>query len=460
MLRKILLQRDITLISVLIAGLSFITIEQLFLEHSIKISITFLTLIFFAVWLSFSGYIYKLKQNMKSVDINTIFKSSRDGIAILDKETRFLDANPAYLKMVGYSLEELREKSCLGITRPEDKDKAYSAMKTLLSKGFVDLFEKRCIRKSGKSFYVSMSASLFPTGDKAVITVRDMSEKIERDLKYREAQKRSERYLSVIDRFVITARISHSGNFKYVSLAALKFLEVDSLKGQNIDRLGFLPEDFDYLTMLSSLKRGRKWSGEIHLNINGNVKWLFINIVPFDSRWYTITGNDITDKKRIEELSIRDRLTGIYNRGKLDEELNSLCFKVKESENSFGIVLLDIDHFKSINDTHGHLIGDSVLKEFSKILKRFIDSDTVVGRWGGEEFLLLVSNSTFSETIEKAESIRKVVEEFHFSAVGTVTASFGVTIYRSGDSVDTMINRADDALYMAKESGRNRVSAL
>jgi diguanylate cyclase (GGDEF)-like protein/PAS domain S-box-containing protein len=397
---------------------------------------------------------------MKSVDIDTIFKSSRDGIAILDKETRFLDANPAYLKMVGYSIDELRETSCIGITLPEDKDKAYSAMKSLLSKGFVDLFEKRCIRKSGKSFYVSMTASLFPTGDKAVITVRDMSEKIERELKYRESQKRSERYLSIIDRFVITARISHSGNFKYVSLAALKFLEMDSLKGQNIDRLGLLREDFDYLTVLSSLKRGRKWSGEVQLNINGKAKWLFINIVPFDTQWYTITGNDITDKKRIEELSIRDRLTGIYNRGKLDEVLSTLCYRVKNSENSFGIILLDIDHFKSINDTHGHLIGDSVLKEFSEILKRFIDKNSVVGRWGGEEFLLLLSNSTFSEAIDRAESVRKVIEEFNFATVGKVTSSFGATVYRSGDSVDSIIKRADDALYMAKESGRNRVSAL
>ncbi len=162
----------------------------------------------------------------------------------------------------------------------------------------------------------------------------------------------------------------------------------------------------------------------------------------------------------LEQLSITDNLTKLYNRNKLDDVLISEVNRSNRYSSPFGIVLIDIDYFKSVNDIHGHQVGDTVLKEFSQILRSNSRNTDVVGRWGGEEFLIICSQSNLENILTLANYLKEKISTYPFSLGEQKTASFGVAIYNKDENIDEMIKRADDALYKAKENGRNRVEYL
>jgi len=159
----------------------------------------------------------------------------------------------------------------------------------------------------------------------------------------------------------------------------------------------------------------------------------------------------------LKRLSITDKLTGLNNRIKIDEVLNSNLNMFERYENVFSVILLDIDHFKKVNDTYGHPIGDEVLKDFAKILKQNARITDVVGRWGGEEFMIIASETDSVGATKFATTIKQAINDHVFPKVGVVTASFGLSQIKTGDSIEDVVNRADLALYSAKESGRNKV---
>jgi two-component system cell cycle response regulator len=161
-------------------------------------------------------------------------------------------------------------------------------------------------------------------------------------------------------------------------------------------------------------------------------------------------------------LAVTDDMTGLYNRRYFDRHLGVMLNKAQAQERDMAVMLLDIDHFKSVNDTHGHDIGDAVLKEFSLRLKRNIRGVDLACRFGGEEFVVLMPDTDFRQAEAVAERVREAVADRGFE-VGTarpltVTVSVGVTLQESlADSPETLIKRADVALYRAKREGRNRV---
>ncbi len=161
-------------------------------------------------------------------------------------------------------------------------------------------------------------------------------------------------------------------------------------------------------------------------------------------------------------LAVTDDMTGLYNRRYFDRHLGVMLGKAQAQERDMAVMLLDIDHFKSVNDTHGHDIGDAVLKEFSLRLKRNIRGVDLACRFGGEEFVVLMPDTDFRQAEAVAERVREAVAERGFE-VGTsrpltVTVSVGVTLQESlADTPETLIKRADVALYRAKREGRNRV---
>jgi len=152
-----------------------------------------------------------------------------------------------------------------------------------------------------------------------------------------------------------------------------------------------------------------------------------------------------------------DALTGLNNRMKLDEVLENEVNRAQRYQSTFSIIMLDIDYFKKVNDTYGHLVGDEVLKKVADLLKRTFRKTDVPGRWGGEEFLILLPQQDRIRACMIAERLRAAIEASEFPDVGTITSSFGVTEHASEDTVENLIKRADDALYRAKELGRNRV---
>ncbi|MCK4621342.1 MAG: diguanylate cyclase [Desulfuromonadales bacterium] len=195
-----------------------------------------------------------------------------------------------------------------------------------------------------------------------------------------------------------------------------------------------------------------------HLSQNFNTM-----VIELETRTDALVNSQLREKMRekeveiLERLAITDRLTELYNRRKLDEILTVESERTKRFNNPYGIVLLDIDHFKSVNDTYGHQVGDQVLVDVAKLLKLHTRETDVAGRWGGDEFLIICPETDQNGLIQLAENLRKNIERYEFSVVNTKTSSFGVTVYQQGDEIKDMILRADKALYLAKGNGRNRV---
>lgn len=169
-------------------------------------------------------------------------------------------------------------------------------------------------------------------------------------------------------------------------------------------------------------------------------------------------------KKYVEELKVlafRDQLTGLPNRRFLDNELEIAIRALDNVLASFAIAIVDVDHFKHFNDTYGHDVGDEVLQMLGKVLRAGARASDVVGRWGGEEFMLILKNVNEQKMMEVMERFRMLIEHSalrSYKPALKVTVSIGGSIYKAGEDIEETFKRADQALYHSKESGRNQVS--
>lgn len=161
--------------------------------------------------------------------------------------------------------------------------------------------------------------------------------------------------------------------------------------------------------------------------------------------------------QQLERLAVTDQLTGLYNRLRLDRTLEEEHSRNMRYGTHFCVLLLDVDHFKLVNDTYGHQTGDQVLVGIAQILLDGVREVDVVGRWGGEEFLIICRETGIDGAMVLAEKLRAAIHAQNFPSVGHRTASFGVSTFRAGEVLTETIARADAALYRAKQNGRNRV---
>ena len=161
----------------------------------------------------------------------------------------------------------------------------------------------------------------------------------------------------------------------------------------------------------------------------------------------------------LELLSSTDRLTGLYNRLKLEQILDEEHQRSQRYGTTFSLAIVDIDLFKLVNDGYGHQTGDQVLISIARLLQDHVRSMDAVGRWGGEEFLVIFRETGIHAAIATAEKLRCAIANHDFDMVGKKTASFGVTAYYHPDNINDMMKRADSALYHAKKCGRNRVES-
>jgi diguanylate cyclase len=173
---------------------------------------------------------------------------------------------------------------------------------------------------------------------------------------------------------------------------------------------------------------------------------------------------NLTKTRVLAELASRDELTGLFNRRRMSELLAQQRTACHRADDGFAVALVDMDHFKRINDTHGHAIGDSVLRAFAEQAVMAMRSTDTVGRWGGEEFLVIYPRSTAHEAAQAAARLRERVAAAVVTTPGgqhlTFTVSIGLTEHVPPESVDALIERADRAMYQAKSQGRNRVVTL
>lgn len=161
--------------------------------------------------------------------------------------------------------------------------------------------------------------------------------------------------------------------------------------------------------------------------------------------------------ERLYELATKDTLTNVYNRRYFVDFLNQQIKKCNESDVQFSLILLDLDHFKNINDEYGHLVGDEVLKGIALLLKRNLRKADVICRWGGEEFIIFLLNTKLEAAGMIAEKLRNYIEQMRIEGVSSVTASLGATQWIEGDDATSIFKRIDNSLYLAKLTGRNKV---
>jgi diguanylate cyclase (GGDEF)-like protein len=165
-----------------------------------------------------------------------------------------------------------------------------------------------------------------------------------------------------------------------------------------------------------------------------------------------------TEVNEVDKFAYTDGLTGLYNRHYLSHYIDNFD-KTHREGTSFCVVFIDVDHFKNINDTYGHTVGDCVLKDISSILLEFTRDDDMSFRYGGEEFMIIFRNMKIEVVYDKIDFIREKIVDTKFDCVGgVVTFSSGISCGDSSSSVQSVIDEADKALYMAKERGRNCIS--
>ncbi len=203
--------------------------------------------------------------------------------------------------------------------------------------------------------------------------------------------------------------------------------------------------------------------------VPGRRRFMHLSFSPLYAKQNAITGVvvnmvDVTQMKELEEKlklkSETDHLTGIFNRIKFHQTLEEELVRVDRYNVELSLIMFDIDHFKQVNDTHGHDVGDEVLVTMCKLIKNNIRTTDIFSRWGGEEFMILAQHTGLGSAAHLAELLRVRVEEHTFRTVGNVTASFGVTQFATGDTIENFTKRVDMALYKSKEMGRNQVVAI
>lgn len=311
----------------------------------------------------------------------------------------------------------------------------------------------------------------------------EVEKRIEAEKLVHEAHQRLEQinkqlvnYVDIVDRYVITSSTDHRGTIISTSAA---FCEISGYSqeeligsNQSIVRHSDMPASI-YKELWSTITQGRTWEGKLkNKKKNGGYYWVHAYISPvFDEErnitGYTAIREDITDKKRAEELSITDELTSLFNRRHFNNLFPQEMARAKREKKFFGLIIIDVDYFKLYNDNYGHQKGDQALQAIAKIIKdQLRRAGDFAFRIGGEEFGAIVTADHSEEVYKLAEKLRKAVEDIKLEhnynkASNYMTVSIGVkTDYCGGTQPADMgliYRLADEALYQAKDSGRNRV---
>lgn len=302
--------------------------------------------------------------------------------------------------------------------------------------------------------------------------------------------KNLEESLEIINHYVFSSKTDLNGVITYVSDA---FCELTGYsKYELIGKTHSIIKHPDnpssaFKKLWETLTSGDNYQGEVkNRKKNGEDFWLNSFIRPEVNEKSEVIGyiayrKNITHEKTLENLNVKlekmvekktkelkqtnekllklsqtDALTGIYNRKKLQDSMSLEIKKAYRFEQTFSIILIDIDFFKKVNDTYGHLKGDNIIKGICRLVEKNIREIDLFARWGGEEFVILVNNQNKNQTKLMAEKIRQIIAITKIDNLD-ITCSFGVSQYETNDTDEMLFKKADDALYQAKESGRNCV---
>ncbi|MDD5301190.1 MAG: EAL domain-containing protein [Gallionella sp.] len=403
-----------------------------------------------------------------------IFDYSKVGMNLLGPDYKYLKTNSAFCEMTGYSEQELLAYDFKEITHPDDIEPNLTLSKKLLA-GDIDHFniQKRYIRKDGGIVHgdVTVSAMRDENGKFAygIAVVQDVTERIQ-------AQKKLLMLSRAVENSPATVVITNPNgiieyvNKKFTSITGYSFEEAI---GRNPSILNSGKQSGDFYTQLwKTILAGNEWYGEMwNRKKNGELYLEQVSISPIVDEQGKIANfvavkEDITDKKKTEETiwmqANFDTLTGLPNRRMFRERLEQEIKKSIRSGIPIALMFIDLDHFKEINDSLGHDMGDALLIEASQRIADCVRTTDIVARLGGDEFTVLLSEVEDVTSVERiAQCItEKLAASFRLKEeVVYVSASIGITLYPNDASdIEGLFKNADQAMYVAKNQGRNRHS--
>ena len=403
-----------------------------------------------------------------------LFNLSRDGYVINKGSGELINPNPAYIDMLGYDREELFKLTWRDIT-PEKwitwELETYGSQ--LIERGFTDLYEKEYIRKDGTIFPVQVQAFLLnqpENSDDALIAafVRDISDRKQAE---NELQKLSRAVESSSSGVIIT---DHLGNIEYVNpkFTETTGYEKEEVIGQNpkILQSGENPDSL-YDELWQTISSGKEWKGEFHnKKKDGSYYWARNSISGVKNSDGEITHficiqDDVTHEYELsEKLSYQashDVLTGLINRHEFERRTERLLATLKQEKGIHALCFLDLDQFKVVNDTCGHIAGDEMLRQIGTLLQNTVRHRDTLARLGGDEFGVLMEHCSLDDAHRVATSILQAIQDFQFSWDDysfKLGVSIGlVPISETSPNLTELLKHADAACYVAKDNGRNRI---
>lgn len=274
---------------------------------------------------------------------------------------------------------------------------------------------------------------------------------------------RSNHFLELMDRHIAFLQLDQWGKIQNASSRfRIQFhVDMDVILQQSLDILR--PDEIpavEFEDQHRQLLHGSCHEIEsLYRDFSGGTSYYQVNSVnnPEEIFETILFFNNIDQEKHFQYLSETDRLTGIANRTKIDDVITNEIQRAHRYHQLFSLIMIDIDHFKEINDTYGHTIGDLVLQNFSKLISQNIRNTDFFGRWGGEEFMLILPCTDIQGAEHSAELLRQTIEEYEMPIAGRKTASFGIAQFQLDDTLESLLEHVDEALYLAKNGGRNTI---
>ncbi|WP_227842225.1 sensor domain-containing diguanylate cyclase [Vreelandella zhuhanensis] len=395
-------------------------------------------------------------------------EQSPTATAITDAEGVIEFVNQRFSTITGYSREELVGKTPAVIQSGMTPHMVYQDMWKTLRAGDVWQGELLNRRKNGELYWDSEIITPVKNAEGEIVNFVAVKE----DITLRRQQESELRLLATVFETGQATLIANAD--MVIERVNQAFTDITGYHSEEV--VGRTPKLFKsgrhdksfYQRMWMALRETGHWQGEIwNRNKYGNIYPLWQSITAVmdaenSVRNYVSVFHDIDERKslerELEDQATRDHLTGAYNRRAFDRVVSEHVAQVAHSDETFVLLIFDIDHFKSVNDTHGHEMGDEILKQLVVCIKGCLRDSDVLARWGGEEFTVLLRGTGLEGGEIFAERIRRRVANRSFSG-HDITISIGIAEHWPGEHQDRLLVRADKALYQAKHQGRNQVVA-
>ncbi|MGA1941404.1 transporter substrate-binding domain-containing diguanylate cyclase [Arcobacter sp. YIC-310] len=283
---------------------------------------------------------------------------------------------------------------------------------------------------------------------------------------------KSNEIFAVIDNILMLSHSIIKNNYNNIKIAGTLPYDLEirlKILDKNVEAIGILNKIISKITNEEKRNILNKYQLIVYKEVK-DYSWFYKYVIPllimiiFSIYIITKMRKEIKKRKIAENTLLdyanKDSLTKILNRRKIEKILSNLIKDARLNNSTFSIIFIDIDNFKSINDTLGHLIGDKILVDVSKIITSHIRKDDLFGRWGGEEFIIILPNTSSFDAKKSALHLKEHIEKTNFEINRKVTASFGITEFIEGDNKKDIVLRADKAMYHVKKNGKNNIKIL